>query len=80
MEELVYRYQNSAPITSCHYPLCVATPDCDQCPWNVLTKEDCLSVLLCSQDQEKKNRIRQLRRWINAYEIVLREREKGGLR
>ena len=76
MEKLIYLYENPKEYFSC--PLCdlPATLDyCENCPWRLIKSTFCGSnnffTVIREDPRRKRNRIRQLGRWIKIYQKAL---------
>ena len=70
MERLIYLYKNPKDFLCC--PLCRMNVECEYCPWHILKNTTCHSFVWVVEDPlAKRNRIRQLRRWIKIYQKAL---------
>ena len=72
MERLIYLYKNPKAFLCC--PLCRMNVECEYCPWHILKNETCQSfVWVVGDPKAKRNRIRQLQRWIEIYKKALKK-------
>ena len=76
MERLIYLYDH--PKEFLHCPLCdlpAISECCDHCPWTLIKNNRCGSnnyfTVTREDPKRKRNRIRQLRRWIKIYQKAL---------
>lgn len=53
-------------------PLC-AVGACEDCPWHVLIHGNCRHMYYIVRSGRRNNRMKQIKRWIKAYEEGLKE-------
>ena len=54
-------------------PLCEVSALCSDCPWHVLINSNCDYMQNINLSGHAKNRMKQIERWIKAYEEALKE-------
>ena len=73
MEKLIYLYKHPDEFVTC--PLCrvpIFGAGCKSCPWYILKNITCEGFDWFQADpRRKRNRIRQLQRWIEIYKKAL---------
>ena len=71
MNALIFNYENKRQ-ASC--PLCAVCLACSHCPWYVVNRIiSCVAQTTIINLGYTKDRVRQLRAWVRAYERVLME-------
>jgi hypothetical protein len=53
--------------------LCSINTSCEDCPWHVLIHSNCDYMYHIVRSGRRKNRMKQIERWIKAYEEALKE-------
>lgn len=71
LRSLLEKYEKRDYSLPC--PLCSVNAGCTNCPWHVLIHGPCDYMKYIVKRGHRNNRMKQIKRWIKAYEEALKE-------
>lgn len=77
LRRLLAKYKREDYSAPCS--LCSIQTGCEDCPWHVLIHSNCDYMYHIVRSGRRNNRMKQIKRWIKAYESALNTLNQGGL-